>query len=90
MTLDQKITISPHAFLQIIDDEAVILNSETNQFFALNSVGQLIWEKLQISSNLNTIFIELQRLYDISPYKLSLDILIFIQQLNKIGVINYK
>ena len=46
MTLESKVKINENVFLQEVDDETILLDSETQEYFSLNEVGTLFYHLL--------------------------------------------
>lgn len=87
MTLDTKVIIPETLFLQKVDDEAILLDSNTNQYFSLNDAGSLIWEILEEKKDLNTVKDEIVEIYEIDEKIVENDILNFIQEVANKGLI---
>lgn len=87
MTLESKINIPETLFLQKIDDEAILLDSNTNQYFSLNDAGCLIWEILEEKKDLKFVRDEIVDIYEIDEKIVENDILNFLVEVEKKGLI---
>lgn len=74
-------------FIQEIDDEVIILDSNTQEYFTINQVGKDIWELLSKELTLEEVVTELMEIYDISKEQLETDVKNFIEALNQKGLI---
>lgn len=88
MTLDSKINIPNTLFLQKVDDETILLDTKTQEYFSLNEVGSIIWEILSEKRELKLVKDELLNRYDIDEKQLEKDILSFVEALVEKGLID--
>lgn len=77
MTLETNYTIPSTVMLQIVDDETLLFNSETELFFTLNAVGTVMWEVMSENSTLCAVYDELIEVYDVPSEQLEADIIVF-------------
>lgn len=77
MTLETNYTIPSTVMLQIVDDETLLFNSETELFFTLNAVGTVMWEVMSENSTLRAVYDELIEVYDVPSEQLEADIIVF-------------
>jgi hypothetical protein len=87
MTLDTKINIPDTLFLQKVDDETILLDSNTNEYFSINEIGTLIWETLEEKKDLNSVKEEIISNYEVDEKQVEKDILNFIQEVVNKGLI---
>ncbi len=90
MTLDTKINIPETLFLQKVDDETILLDSNTNEYFSINETGTLIWETLEEKKDLNSVKEEIISNYEVDEKQVEKDILNFIQEVVNKGLITLK
>jgi len=83
MTLDTKITIPDTLFLQTVDDEIILLDTNTQEYFALNEVGSIIWNILEEEKNLRKVHQIILDMYEIDEKQVESDILKFIESLKE-------
>ena len=83
MTLDSKINIPDTLFLQKVDDETILLDTKTQEYFSLNEVGTTIWELVSLHKNLNEVKKEILSKYNIDEKQVENDILKFIDALSQ-------
>ena len=87
MKLNTNYTIPNSVMLQTIDDESLLLDTESEEFFSLNEMGYLMWESMLKHNNLNDIKEEFLSLYNVSPEVLTKDIVEFSQTLEQKGLL---
>lgn len=87
MTLDTKINIPDTLFLQKVDDETILLDSNTNEYFSINEIGTFIWETLEEKKDLKSVKEEIISNYDVDEKQVENDILNFIQEVANKGLI---
>lgn len=87
MNINSKITLPSSVFIQEIDDEIIILDSLTKEYFAINEIGKVIWNLMSQSKKLEDIKTEMLELYEVEENQLENDILNFIKTLEEKGLI---
>ncbi|NCB12077.1 MAG: PqqD family protein [Erysipelotrichia bacterium] len=88
MNIKSKITLSKNVFAQEIDDETIILDSQTQEYFSLNEIGKVIWSLLEQNNQLEEIKAEMLEMYEVPQEQLEKDLLNFIQALGAKGLIS--
>ena len=79
MYTNKHYTISPSVFVQSIDDETLLMNSETELFYELNAIGSILWEIIQEKDNLDAVVDEMLERYDAEKEQIEKDLESFIQ-----------
>ena len=87
MNIKSKITLSKNVFAQEIDEETIILDSETQEYFSINEIGKVIWSLIEEKKNLEEIKAEMLDMYEVPQEQLEKDLLNFIQALEQKGLI---
>ncbi len=87
MTLQDTITIPDTLFAQVVDDEMVILDTVTQEYFGLDASGAMIWEYLSESGSLQSAFDAMFAAYDVDAKQLENDICRFVQELVDAGLV---
>ena len=87
MNINSKITLSKNVFAQEIDDETIILDSETQEYFSINEIGKVIWSLIEEKKNLEEIKAEMLDMYEVPEEQIEKDLLNFIQALEQKGLI---
>ena len=87
MNIKSKITLSKNVFAQEIDDETIILDSVTQEYFSINEIGKVIWSLIEEKKNLEEIKAEMLDMYEVPQEQIEKDLLNFIQALEQKGLI---
>ena len=87
MTLDSSVAISENTFTQKIDDEIVLLDTESEEYFGLDASGAVIWHYLSESKSLRGVYESMLAIYDVAPEQLEKDIVTFVQKLADAGLV---
>jgi uncharacterized protein (UPF0332 family) len=90
MTLESSITISDTLFVQEVDDEIVILDTNTQEYFNLTGVGKVIWNLFEDTKSLKEVHAKMLERFDIESDTLEYDLLNFIKELETKKLITYK
>jgi hypothetical protein len=73
-----------------LDDEAVILDSNSGKYYGLNEVGVRIWELSQEPKSVLDIQNTLLTEYDVEPDRCERELLVLLQELADNGLIEVK
>lgn len=87
MTLNSKVEIPNTVFIQNIGDESILLDTNTQEYFALNEIGKVILELLIETQSLKKTYEKMINVYDIEENLLRNDILNFISSLEEKGLV---
>ena len=87
MNIKSKITLSKNVFAQEIDEETIILDSETQEYFSINEIGKVIWSLIEEKKNLAEIKAEMLDMYEVPEEQIEKDVLNFLQALEQKGLI---
>ena len=88
MNIKSKVILSNNVFAQEIDDETIILDAITQEYFSLNEIGKVIWSLLSQNKNLEEIKAQMLEMYEVPEEQLEKDLLNFHQALAKKGLIS--
>ena len=88
MNIKSKVILSNNVFAQEIDDETIILDAITQEYFSLNEIGKVIWSLLSQNKNLEEIKVQMLEMYEVPEEQLEKDLLNFLQALAKKGLIS--
>ena len=87
--MNQKITLSDTVYAQEVDDEMVLLDMTSENYFGLDAVGSDIWQLLRDGKNLQEAQDALLEMYDVEPEVLVMDFLDFVEKLKKSGLVKF-
>lgn len=85
--LPQKITVPEDVHIEQIDEESVLLNMQTEEYFQLNETGTRMFDLIQQHDNPAEILEILTEEYDTEQSRLKKDLLQLIQELQKHGLV---
>ena len=88
MNIKSKVILSNNVFAQEIDDETIILDAITQEYFSLNEIGKVIWSLLSENKNIEEIKAQMLEMYEVPEEQLEKDLLNFLQALAKKGLIS--
>jgi len=83
MNFRQKVHIPSHIYIQAIDDEMVLLDTQSENYFGLDGMGTVMWEQLSVSPSLEDLAEYMLKTYDVEEDVLHADITTFIDKLVK-------
>ncbi len=87
ITLDQKINIADTVFAQEVDNEMVLLDTESEEYFGLDETAAVIWQYLSESGSLQKVHDEMIEVYEVDTAQLEDDICRFVQELVDAGLV---
>jgi len=87
ISLNQKISLSTKVLAQELAGECVLLNLQSQEYFLQNEVGTNMFSVLTESDSIHTAYETLQKEYDVEPEQLKQDLVKFIEQLIKAGLV---
>lgn len=85
--LPATVTACEHVVFQKLEDDAVLLNLETERYFELDDVGTRMWQLLTESDDTEHVLAQLLREYEVDESTLRDDLATLIEQLSKSGLI---
>lgn len=90
MDFEQHLSLSADALYRKMDDEIVILDMQSGQYFGLNEVGARIWMLGEQGESLEAIFTTLMGEFDVEAEKLRQDMIQVISDLVEEGLLLLK
>jgi hypothetical protein len=87
LTLDEIITIPVRVSFTFVEEEAFLLNMQTNQYYRLDEVGARLWGLLQAGKSLKDSYQALLEEYEVEPDQLERDILKLLEKLKEQGLV---
>jgi len=85
---DTTIRLSPKVLFKILDDEAVLLDLQSGQYFGLNELGCRIWQLIPAHGRLGEIQDLLVEEYDVSTDQAWHDLEDLIAELMRRGLVS--
>ena len=89
MELDfsQRVVAPDDVLVRVLDDEAVVLNLESESYYGLDDVGTRMWTVLTESASIQTAYDALIAEYDVEPDRLKADMTDLVQKLQENGLV---
>ena len=87
LTLTAALRIPDNVLFTTVDDDAVLLNTRTNQYFALDEVGARAWNLLTGGKSLRAAYEILLDEYEVDPVPLERDLLDLVGHLAENGLV---
>jgi hypothetical protein len=86
-TLDDIVKVNPMIVAKTIDRGAVLMNSANGDFFELNAVGSVVWDRIGRGESLPTLVDAIAGNYGVDREKVSADVLRLIEDLAGRGIV---
>jgi len=67
LPFSDRASVPQHVLVPPLDQESVLLNLETEQYFGLDETGTRMWQLLTTSPSIDTAYQELLAEYDVQP-----------------------
>jgi hypothetical protein len=87
LNLPVRVTISPNLLYQPLGAEAVILNLDNEQYYALDDMGTKLWQLFHEHNEPSVVIMVVLAEYQVDEAVLCQDIAKFIQELHTAGLI---
>jgi hypothetical protein len=88
IALDTTFITSENIAWRNVNDEVVILNLKSGEYYTLNDVGQFVWLAVADKRNMEEIRQKVVDTFDVSPEKASEDIESFISRMLDEGLLH--
>jgi len=69
-TLANRAQVPPHVLVRFLDDEAVLLNLDSERYFGLDPTGTRMWQLATAAPNIDGAYQQLLAEYDVAPEQL--------------------
>jgi len=86
-SLPTRISLQPKVIFQKVNQEAVLLDMSSEQYYALNELGLRLWELVSEDENLDLAITRLLDEYDVDEDDLRRDILAWIDEMHSYGLV---
>jgi type IV pilus biogenesis protein CpaD/CtpE len=87
LTLDASYRLPACVSFTIVQDGAILLNTQTNKYYALEEVGRHLWELMSAGKSLRDSYQALLREYEVESAQLEQDVLELVEDLRKHGLV---
>jgi hypothetical protein len=83
----RRLSPSPDALINVVDQEAVLLDLKSEQYFGLNETGARFWAALTEAGTVDGAHAALRAEYDVDPDVLRRDLDAFVEKLIARGLV---
>jgi ornithine carbamoyltransferase len=90
MNLNKKVIFLDTVFAQKVDDEMVLLDMNSENYFGLDEVAATIWQAMQENESLEDVLEVLLEQYEVEKDVLEKDLFAFVEKLKKSGLVEVK
>jgi Coenzyme PQQ synthesis protein D (PqqD) len=87
LTLDDTLHIPDHVSFTFVDEEAVLLNMRTNQYYLLDEVGARLWGLLRDGKSLRESYQIILEEFEVDSATLEQDVLELLENLKEHGLV---
>jgi len=67
LTFNERAAAPAHVLVRFLDQESVLLNLQTEQYFGLDETGTRMWRLVTTSPSIDAAYQELLTEYDVQP-----------------------
>lgn len=90
LTLPKKVKVSDNVLFQEIDNEYVLLNMETEQYFGLNEIGAKLWHSIAEYGDVDNALEQIMKAYDVAEDTLKKDISSLLTELSNEQLVTFE
>ena len=87
ITLQSRVTLSDDVLVQEVEDEAVLLDLKSEQYFGLDTVGVHLWRALESDPSLESAHRHLLGIFEVESGRLENDLIALLSDLEKAGLV---
>jgi len=87
-TLVKHVTIPEDVMISRVEDEIVLLNLESEQYFALDDIGARVWELLSEYGSTDIVIEQISTEYDVEPEVFRGDLTKLLADLKEAGLVS--
>ncbi len=74
LSFGDRATVPPHVLVRFLEQESVLLNLETEQYFGLDKTGTRMWQLVTAAQSIDAAYRELLVEFDAEPELLRSDL----------------
>jgi hypothetical protein len=87
ISFDMRVTVSADVVTRHLDEELIMLDLDTENYFGLDEVGTRMWEVLSSTPSVQAAFDQLLSEYDVDAERLHVDLEKLVTQLLEHGLV---
>jgi hypothetical protein len=88
MKINKTVKLDENVLLQEVDNETILLDVKTSDYFSLNEIGTMFYKLIQEEPNLDLVLEELTEHFEVPKEKLKDDLLAFVYALEEKGLLS--
>ena len=89
MNLESKVVLLDTVFVQEVDEETILLDTSTQEYFSLDEVGTIFYHFLEEEQDLKVIVKELAKHFSTKESTIEIDLLAFLKALEEKGLVDF-
>jgi hypothetical protein len=89
LTLDAILNMPVFVSFAFVNQDAVLLNMHTNQYYLLDEVGARLWGLLRDGKSLRESHQEILKEFEVDPAELEQDMLELLEKLKERGLVEF-
>ncbi len=89
VSFTERATAPAHVLVRFLDQESVLLNLETEQYFGLDETGTRMWQLVTDSPNIDAAYQGLLAEFDVEPELLRSNLTELLGQLVESGLLQF-
>ena len=87
MTTLERLLVSPHVHARAFDGETVIVDLERGQYYGLDELGTVLWERMAAGKTLSEVVNEVAPKYDVDVSVLREDLVALCNEWIRLGLV---
>jgi len=87
MNLESKVVLLETVFVQEVDEETILLDTNTQEYFSLDEIGTIFYHFLEEEQDLKIIVKELSEHFSTNESTIEKDLLVFLKALQEKGLV---
>ena len=87
LSLDAQLRIPENVLFTTVEQDVILLNTRSNQYYVLEEVGMRLWELLNQAGGVREVYQALLDEYEVSPAELERDLLELLEHLMENGLV---
>jgi hypothetical protein len=87
VSFTDRVNAPKHVLVRFLDNEAVLLNLETERYFGLDETGTRMWQIVTVAPNVDAAYQELLAEFDVPPDQLRTNLTDLLSRLMENGLL---
>lgn len=90
ISFSQKVAVTTDTLINVIGDEAVLLNLKNESYYGLDEIGTRMWQVLTTHPSIQSAYDALLAEYEVAPETLRADLVELLSKLMEQGLIEIR